>query len=331
VTPSLRRPSRQARCKHVNPSDQLPLFNDEPAAPVERVSRSGFLSLNSRVFDCLVQSKTLHRLVAQAAKSTARKHGSKRSSATPFEDAVKKLILDPDAAAKIAVDTIERYAERYPEARDLVLVELSDGPAKGDPLADLLIRFRFDKGRTVTVATNIKRLAPVTIKPEGGSLLSFVRLATEPNYDPANPPRNHGFDADGAVMEWYAGRRKILDGRDYYILACRVSAGKLHGIEAWGTLAGVDGAGRPIVTRHGNRAVIYATRPTGTIAPTMDINAELSGQLLPAATPHTLRAHLVALAVQRDGDEAGRALAATLLDLDDAELLDRLLAAINRD
>jgi hypothetical protein len=192
-------------------------------------------------------------MVAQAAKSTARRHGSKRSAATPFEDAVKKLILEPVGAAKIAAETIEHYAERHPEARDLVKVELSDGPTKGDPLADLLIRFRFAKGRTVTIATNIKRLAPTTQKPEGGSLLSFVRLATEPNYNPADPPRNHGFDADGAVMEWYAGRRKILDGRDYYILACRVSAGKLHGIEAWGTLAGVavDGAGDRHLHRKG--------------------------------------------------------------------------------
>lgn len=303
----------------------------DTAPPCELTGRKTFLSQNARVFGCLADAPTLHKLVAQAARTNARKHGTKRSAATPFEDAVKVRILDPINAAKIADETTALYAQRYPDARDLVKVELVDGPTKGDPLADVLVRFRFDRGRTVTVATNIKRLQPTTNKPEGGSLLSFVRLATEPGYDPADPLRNHGFDPDGAILEWYTGRRKVLDGRDYFILACRVSGKTLHGIEAWGTLAGVDAAGHPIVTRHGNRAVIYAATPSGALGADMDINAELSAQLLPVATSHGLRAHLVALVAERDGHDAGRALAATLLDLDDAQLLDRLLAAINRE
>lgn len=311
--------------------DQTPLFDLPPEQPTTSVGGRTFLSHNAAVFGCLVESKTLARLVAQAARTTAKKHGSKRSAADPFEVAVKDRILEPVNAAQIAAETVDLYGDRYPESRDLVKVELSDGPDKGDPLADLLIRFRFDRGRTVTVATNIKRLQPTTNKPEGGSLLSFVRLATEPGYDPADPPRNAGFDVDGAILEWFAGRRKILDGRDYFILACRVSGGTLSGIEAWGTLAGVDANGKPIVTRHGNRAVIYTAKPSGTLDPSTDVNAEISAQLLPAATPSSLRAHLAALVAKRDGIAAARKLTTTLLDMDDADLLAKIVDAVNRD
>lgn len=309
--------------------EQSPLFELAPEQPPTPAGGRTFLSHNARVFGCLVESKTLARLVAQAARSTAKKHGSNRSAADPFEVAVKDRILEPVNAAQIAAETVEICGNCYPESRDLVKVELSDGPGKGDPLADLLIRFRFDRGRTVTVATNIKRLQPTTNKPEGGSLLSFVRLATEPGYDPADPPRNIGFDADHTILEWFAGRRKILDARDYLILACRIDGGRLGGIEAWGTLAGVDANGKPIVTRHGNRAVIYTAKPSGTLDPSTDVNAEISAQLLPAATPSSLRAHLAALVAKRDGIAAARDLTTTLLDLVDNDLLGRFLTAVN--
>lgn len=310
---------------------QPTLFDAPEPEAIELSGRKTFLTQNARVFSCLAESRTLTKLVAQAARKTARKHGTSRSAATPFEDAVKALILEESAAAAIAQETMDFYAERHPDARDLVKVELADGPKKKDPLADLLVRFRFDRERTVTVATNIKRLAPRTTRPEGGSLLSVVRLATEPGYDPADPPQNQGFNFERGVVEWFAGRRKILDGRDYWLLVCRVGGGKLVGLEAWGVLAGVDAQGRPVMSRHPSRAVVEVYQPSGALPASMDINAEISRRLLPGASTDALRAQLVALALERDGDEAARALAGRLLDVADNDLIERLLTAINRD
>ena len=292
--------------------EQPRLFSEPAPAPVK--GGKGFLSRNVTLFRALVSSPTLQACAQQAVVGNARQHGNDRNAAAPFEDRFKALLLDVDTAAAIEADTIFNAAQ---DGLEVSRVAITNGRDK--TLADVIISYQTGTER-VSVATNIKRLLPNATATEGGSILSFLRLALDPSYDPANPPTTRGYAWEQVIVEWLAGRHKIQPGRDYMLLCVYAQAGKYQGVEAWPVISGTANGG-PVARRHVNRAVLEVAKPTGTIAPGYDINAALASQLLPAANPSAARAVLTSLALTQTHPEQARKVAAKIASLTDAEVV----------
>lgn len=302
--------------------EQLPLL-DIPAVP-ERRAKARFLSANADIMDCLLASETLKECAKTAAASVSKSHGDDRNTGLKFEDRLKALILSSENASKITSEVLTVAADRYPEL-SLVKAELIDGP-DDKAIADLVLVVRSDRARTVKIAVNVKRLSPTISKTEGGSMLQYLQLALDDEYDPLAPPIPTGFDYERAVLEMLTCRRRIKDGRDFWLLVVRVSKGELHGIEAWGTMVHTA-KGNTIVGRHSNRAVIIARKPDGTIGDA-DPNLLIAEQLLPKSNPSALRAQIVAAVLASDGRERATAAANRLLDMDDDKLLETVRTAL---
>jgi hypothetical protein len=289
-------------------TDQLELFSSPEAPPRRRAGRR-FLTTNATFFHCLAASPTLQAVAARTVKDNARKHGTDRSAATPFEDLLVARLIEADTAAQIAAETIA-----HPDAAELslVTVQLEKGPA-GSP-ADLIVRYRTHKERTVAIATNVKRLLPNSTNTEGCSLPAFLRLALDDNYDPANPPSNRGFDFEERIVQWAADQVKICDGRDYYLLVVYADGTTFGGVEGWSVLAGYTN-GTPSARRHETRAVLRVRRPDALVPDDADINDELVAQMLPPANLSALRSLLLALLAPAATSDQRAELAGVLAEL----------------
>lgn len=294
--------------------EQNRLF-DLPPKPSRRKPTGTFLSRNVTFFEAFSASETLNRAAQQAVKSNARRHGSDRNAAAPFEDAFKALILDAENIVKIGQETIAAARQAGITVSN---VKIEEGRDK--TLADIIVSFEAGEGK-VSIATNVKRLLPDASHTEGGSILAFLRLALDDEYDPANPPSTRGFSWEQTVVEWLAGRKKIQPGRDYFLLVVKADGTKFEGVEAWPVISGMSG-NRPCVHRHTNRAVLEVSKPTGTIEAGFDVNAALATQLLPAANPGAARSLLTSLAIAMNPNEDSAAIASTLLDLSDWQIGD---------
>lgn len=286
------------------------LFSEPAPAPAR--GGKGFLSRNVTLFRALVSSPTLQTCARQAVAGNAAQHGHDRNAAAPFEDRFKTLLLEH--ADTIEAETIAQAAQ---DGLSVSTVGIANGRDKS--LADVIISYQTGAER-VAVATNIKRLLPNATATEGGSILSFLRLALDPTYDPANPPTTRGYAWEQVIVEWLAGRHKIQPGRDYMLLCVYAEAGQYKGVEAWPVIAGTSGGG-PVARRHVNRAVLEVAKPTGVITPGYDINTALAAQLLPAANPSAARAVLTALALTQTNPDNARKVAARIASLTDAEVV----------
>lgn len=297
--------------------EEQPRLFSEPVPEPARGGK-GFLSRNVILFRALVSSPTLQTCARQAVSGNAAQHGHDRNAAAPFEDRFKTLLLEH--AVDIEQETIAQAAQ---DGLNVSAVGIANGRDKS--LADVIISYQTASER-VSVATNIKRLLPNATSTEGGSILSFLRLALDPTYDPANPPTTRGYAWEQIIVEWLAGRHKIQAGRDYMLLCVYAEAGQYKGVEAWPVLAGTAG-GAPVARRHVNRAVLEVAKPTSTIAPGYDINTALAAQLLPAANPSAARAVLTALALTQTSSDDARKVAARIASLTDAEVVKIAAAA----
>lgn len=302
--------------------EQLTLFAEEQRP--HKASKS-FLAQNAQSFDALITSTTLRAQADAAATYAHDKAGAGRNSAALFEDRFKELLLTPDIAAAVVAETLAAAAAA---GLDLRQMEITSG--KGTALADILIRLQIGDARSVVIATNIKRLRPGRHETEGGSIPQLLQLALDEVYDPAKPPSPKGFDWEQAIVEWYGRRRKIQDGRDYWLLVCRVSTdGVCAGVEAWGALSGMR-RNQVVVARHPSRAVTSIAEPTAVLGADVDINHALASTLLPPPSASALRALLVSIAELRGGPDAALPLASRLLDLDDQVLFSEVFDAFHR-
>jgi len=303
----------------------LPGIDPDPTPPARRTGGKTFLAANARFFDCLTSSATLLSCSQKAAQIAHRKAGAGRNAAALFEDNLCALILDPVNRDAIAAETIAFAEQHHPDLK-LVTVSLEESPGSTG-LADVIVRYRTDRARTVALATNIKRLLPSSHSTEGGSIPQLCQLALEPEFDPGTPPSPVGYDWERAIVEWFAGLRKIQDGRDYWLLVCRVADGKCSGVEAWGALSGLRNS-QVVVSRHSSRAVTNISEPTEIIDEEFDINRAISASLLPPDNPSALRALLVSMTLSREGMEKAEQVAGTLLGLSDDDLVRVVLAAV---
>lgn len=311
--------------------DQLSLFPDLTGGAKScgsgRNPGKTFLSKNSNIFESLLSSETLRKCAAAAASHVSKKHGDTRDTGVKFEDRFCELILEPDNARSVSEETIAFASDNFPGLH-LVKAELACGPKREKTLSDIVLNARCEKERTISVSVNIKRLKPDASSTEGGSTLQFLQLATERNYDPSNPPSPVGFDHYKAILEMLAERRRIQDGRDYWLLVARVNSGKLEGLEAWGTMVGTR-HGQPLLTRHVNRAVVNVHQPDGMLDPDVDPNITIANALLPAGGMSAVRAHITAALRDEYGTDRAAEAAAKLLDLDDRLLLELLSKSLS--
>jgi hypothetical protein len=290
--------------------EQPRLFSEPVPAPAR--GGKGFLSRNVILFQALVSSPTLQACARQSVAGNAAQHGHDRNAAAPFEDRFKALLLEH--ADDIEAETIAQASQG-----DLSVSTVGIANGRDKSLADVIVSYQTGSER-VSVATNIKRLLPNATATEGGSILSFLRLALDPTYDPANPPTTRGYAWEQVIVEWLAGRHKIQPGRDYMLLCVYAEAGQYKGVEAWPVIAGTA-HGAPVARRHVNRAVLEVSKPTGVITPGYDINTALAAQLLPAANPSAARAVLTALALTQTDPANARKVAARVASLTDAEVV----------
>jgi hypothetical protein len=282
-------------------------------APTTNAPSKTFLSTNALFFAQLCKSPALNAAAKSAVSGNFRRHGDSRNAAAPFEDAFKDQLLDETVGSTIRAETIALCA-----AENLTVTDVQILPGKDKSLADIIVRYTGPHG-TVAIATNIKRLLPDATHTEGGSILSFLRLALDPEYNPANPPTTRGYAWEQVIVEWLAGQHRIREGRDYMLLCVYASGRTFSGVDVWPVLSGTAG-GAPIASRHSNRAVLDVSRPTGVIPPGYDINRNLARQLLPAPNPGAARALLLSLARAMTPGADDRRLAAALAAKSDAEI-----------
>lgn len=292
---------------------QARLF-DLPPVPQARKPTGTFLERNVLFFRAFSASETLRNVASQAVEGNHRRHGSDRNAAAPFEDRFKQLLMQPENLQAINVETIRDASELGVTVKD-VHVE----PGLDKTLADIIVGYTAVDGQQVRIATNIKRLLPDATHTEGGSILSFLRLALDEEYDPAKPPTTRGFAWEQTIVEWLAGCKKIQPGRDYFLLIVQAESGKFHGVEAWPVIAGINGQ-RPCAYRHTNRAVLEVAKPTGIIERGFDVNTALASALLPAANPGAARSLLAALAIALAKGEGAQDIAKRLLALSDWQI-----------
>lgn len=264
------------------------------------------------MFRALVSSATLQACAKQAVSGNSARYGNDRNAAAPFEDRFKALLIQH--ADSIAQETIVQAAQN-----GLTVSSVGIANGKDKSLADVIISYQ-TRSESVSVATNIKRLLPNASSTEGGSILSFLRLALDPTYDPANPPTTRGYAWEQIIVEWLAGRHKIQPGRDYMLLCVYAQSGQYKGVEAWPVISGTINDG-PVARRHVNRAVLEVDRPTGTIKPDYDINAALASNLLPAANPAAARAVLTSLALTQTSAKNAKKVAAKIASLSDTDIV----------
>jgi hypothetical protein len=224
------------------------------------------------------------------------------------------MLLDPEVSAAVNVETIHQASLLGLTVSNITIEE---GPDK--TLADIIVGYTAVDGKRVRISTNIKRLLPDATHTEGGSILSFLRLALDEEYDPSRPPSTRGFAWEQTIVEWLAGRKKIQPGRDYFLLIIKASKGAFVGVEAWPVLSGMSGT-RTSAYRHTNRAVLEVTKPTGIIERGFDVNTALALSLLPAANPGAARALLTALAIAINEGKNADEIAERMLALSDWQI-----------
>lgn len=278
--------------------EQLPLFSTVSDQPTTR-RRPGrkFLSETRQMMVAFSGSETLRRVLTQAAEGEAEITGQEWGAI--YENRVLELLGNPQTAEKLSAEVVELAA-----ADGVRLDRVEVIPLVGRAYCDFHVKF-YMRTETRTIPVNLKTSGGGTRGGLACSLISFVRLATEKTWDPQNPPSNLGFDVEAAILEWVAGQRKIVHGRDYYILDVTTTGDRDYaGHHITGLLSTVAADGSPVVKRHHTRDnVIYSISTTDRPIPDdYDINTAVSTVLLPRADLSRVRSTLAALAIDGGTD-----------------------------
>lgn len=288
------------------------------------MARSTFLTANARVLAALADCPTVVTHCKTAAKAASSSSARGRGAADVFENKVVALMLQDRETI------VEELLDRIPPELHVVTASLVEEP-RTRALADIVLTYRATGRKTVTIAVNVKtertdgssRSGWQTDNKDLCSLPAFVALATDERFEVLGKmPRGNW---TGALIEWVAGRRKILDGRDYGVLNVKLKHATVESVEGRSVLASVAGK-RPIVRRHTNRAVVQTIPATGVLPDDFDVNAQVSQALLPKPSWDELRLQI--LAAYRDQVDDLPGLAAWLLDLSDGDLAALLGSAL---
>ena len=291
------------------------------AAPQLSPARKRFLSENAERFALLQLSPTLNAEATIAAGASRKATGSAgRGGSLAFEGALVPRLLDPAVCSAIASEYLSIATATG--RSDVQSVEFREGVG----IADVFVVWHLTDDSEVVVAVNVKRCNATTGNTELSALAPFVALATEQKFDVTDPTPSRELSTWRMVTEWVARRRKIIYGRDYYLLIGFTDANhKLTEVRFEGTLAQMGRAGRtPAVKLHANKEALTINLGGHPIADGYDINAALSRRLLPIVDLDALRAQILAVVTRGLDDTATAELAGRLLDISDDELMEQL-------
>lgn len=190
---------------------------------------------------------------------------------------------------------------------------------------DLIVTWHHKGGTHTVVPVNVKtRTRSQPTNDLALSLRELLRFVTQPDYDLTSSPRS-GPSADEILVELLAGVRKLVPGRDYYLLIIDTENGHMTDWRWQGLLSEVTTDGRLAISRHASRDNVRYCNAAGVIPDNFDIATALTYALLPAGSPSRLRAEILTATPRRKR----RALAVTLQQLTDDELLRTVTQALS--
>lgn len=257
-----------------------------------------FLTETRQLMAAVSRTPTLRRILTAATEAEAEITGQEWG--TIYEQRVAELLADESTGIALSEEACGLVDDGCPVLEGVDIVAQA-----GRAYCDFLVLLHMaDETRTIPV--NLKTTG--SAGPTSGlavSLASFVRLATEEDWDPLAPPSNNGYDVEAAILEWVAGERKVVHGRDYYVLTVQTTADRDYvSHQMTGLLSTVTPSGQTVVSRHTSRAnVLYHTSPGDRPLPdNYDINAAVSVALLPRADLSLIRAAQAAWAIDGGTD-----------------------------
>ena len=190
---------------------------------------------------------------------------------------------------------------------------------------DFLFRWQHEHGETL-VPVNLKaREMQEKSDPKNLalSLRELLRWLTQADHDLRQPPRK-GPTADGILVELVAGQRKLVPGRDYYLLVIDTDHGHLSSWRWHGLISQVKDDGCLAISRHASRDNVLHVKPQRPIAEDADLRLALIEALLPVGSVARVRSEI--LAASSRGKR--RDLARRLQEIPDAGLMARITQSL---
>jgi hypothetical protein len=315
--------------------EQLSLFPDLPTSTTIAVGRTRFLTNLAHLMTVLAGSRALRELIEEAVRATPNLGG--QAWGTEVESEIGRRIQQSEWRARLNREfvtlskTIELDSYSFPELTRAVF-EYLDKP--GSP-CDLILKLKFRNQATHSVMINVKGLTgSESLKAigHGLSLGTFLRLMTERNFSPRQA-QNKQYDSDQALLEMLAGERKILAGRDYYLLLVRADRGNensavapsLKSVKFQSLLASVDNKGNPVISRHHSREIVQVRVAANEIPQGYDINRKIAEALLPISRGGDLRIRIATLLAKHQPGKL-RDQVRVVMALTDKEIIRRLTA-----
>jgi len=303
--------------------NQPHLFTIEPAAPT--IPKGRWLEQVAGYFSLLSKSPTLALCIHKAAEKTAHQRGGQEYGAH-YEKALVPLLTNPRTLAKIEAEFITAaLAAGVKNVLGLTIEEL-----EGDrPPADIWVTFRFTNKTAIGIPVNVKTMKPGTRTSMNGlSLATFIRHCIDPDFDLRTAKgNNRGYSTDDALLTWLAEDKRLVAGRDYYVLNVEANElGIVEGFEFYGLMSSLCN-GEPIVQRSTKKETVnIAYGGNLTLLPDdYDIARALVRALLPRKGWDPVRLYATA-ALSTTHESA--AVAARLRRLTDEELRRAILSAI---
>lgn len=316
--------------------EQLSLFPDLPATTLAPVGRTHFLTSLAQLMGVFSRSTILNELIREAVSSTPDVGG--QAWGTEVESEIGRRVQNREWRGKIQSDFLElsKKIDTHSYAFPCLVEAKFEFLEKTGSPCDLILNLRFSNRATYSVMINVKGLTgSETLKAigHGLSLGTFLRLMTEKEFDPRQS-QNKSYDSDLALLEMLTGTRKILSGRDYYLLLVRADRGNrtsavspiLKSISFQSLLASLDDKGIPVISRHHSREIVQVSVAKSSIPPGYDLNRRIAEALLPISRGGDLRIRMATLlAKHQPGKMREHVLA--VMALSDAEIIERIVRA----
>lgn len=254
-------------------------YREEAEATPRRTGR--FLTTQNRcqrVWAALASSSIKQAVVKAAARRGV-------SFGRAYEEELIKLLQAKDDQATTSVRAALAKESDLDLPGELVSLRHDNGPGSR-AAADLTVVWEWSDGTVWQLPVNVKTGSG------GVSVITLLRIATDPEWSIAETTNPQGIPYDLWLLEIAAGRRLILEGRDYYIMRVetvgtgasrRYASHSLHGL-----LSQMEADSHRLgVRRHPSRAVAEPRTPGPIIAPAYDVNRGLAAALLPWGTHST--------------------------------------------
>lgn len=317
--------------------EQMSLFPHLPSPTLIPVGRTRFLTNLAQLMEIFANSKELQDLIKQAVLATPNVGG--QAWGTELESEIGRRVQMPEWRRKLNLEFVTLSQEIDPNTYSFPLLtqtkfEYLDKP--GSP-CDLILKLKFGVQATYSVMINVKGLTgSEMLKAIGHGFLlgTFLRLTTERDFSPRQA-QNKRYDSDLALLEMLSGERKILAGRDYYLLLVRADRGvgasstppTFKSIRFQSLLASLDAKGEPVVSRHHSREIVQVSVAAGLIPPGYDISRRLAEALLPISRGGDIRIRIATLLTKHRPGKLREHVVAVMA-MSDEEIVQRLIGSI---